>query len=208
MTPKVILVHGLWVNGLEMGLLGRRLRRYGFEPRRFSYSDTRRSPVDNALRLQQWLESIAGEEIHFVAHSLGGIILLHLFQHFPGQRPGRVVFLGSPVAGSEAARRLARLPLLGATLGRSVETGLLGGAPAWNGTRDLGVLYGTLGLGLGRLMGGLRRPHDGTVAQVETRVAGARQSLAVNASHFGLLTSAKVARQVCSFLRHGRFDSS
>jgi pimeloyl-ACP methyl ester carboxylesterase len=206
MSPKVILVHGLWLNGLEMFWLGRRLRRCGFEPVRFRYADTRRTLADNARRLQQWLQSIDGEEVHFVAHSLGGILLLDLFRKFPGQRPGRVVLLGSPVAGSEAARRLSRLPLLGATLGRSVESGLLGGAPAWDEKRDLGVVSGTLGLGMGRLLGGLQRPHDGTVAQLETRLPGARQSVAVRAGHFGLLVSAEAARQVCAFLRLGRFD--
>ena len=61
-------------------------------------------------------------------------------------------------------------------------------------------------LGLGCLLGGLQRPHDGTVAQVETRLPGARQSLAVPASHFGLLVSAQAARQVCAFLRRGLFN--
>jgi pimeloyl-ACP methyl ester carboxylesterase len=206
MAVKVILVHGLWLNGLEMGWLGRRLRRCGFEPVRFRYSDMRQSPAENARHLQRWLRGVDGDEVHFVAHSLGGILLLHLFQRYPQQRPGRVVLLGSPVAGSEAARRLARLPLLRATLGRSVQQGLLGGAPPWGGGRDLGVLCGTLGLGAGFLLGGLPRPHDGTVARVETRLPGASESLSMGVSHFGLLVSAKVARQVCAFLRQGCFE--
>jgi pimeloyl-ACP methyl ester carboxylesterase len=205
MRPKVILVHGLWFNGVEMLWLARRLRRCGFEPLRYRYAETRLTPAENALRLHRWLLNQQGDEVHFVAHSLGGIVLLHLFWRFPDQRPGRVVFLGSPVAGSEVARRLARLPLLGASLGRSGENGLLGGAPAWGGGRDLGILYGTLGLGFGMLLGGLRRPHDGTVSADETRLPGARQSLALPVSHFGLLLSAQAARQVCAFLRGGMF---
>jgi len=206
MTSKVILVHGLWLNGMEMAWLGRGLRRCGFEPIRFRYRDVRRSPAENAGRLYRWLERFDDPQIHFVAHSLGGILLLHLFDAYPWDRPGRVLMIGSPVLGSEAARRLARIPLLRATLGRSVERGLLGGAPAWKSERDLGVVRGNLGLGMGCLVGGLQRPHDGTVSQEETRLAGATDVLSVSANHYGLLLSDRVVRGACAFLRSGRFE--
>ncbi len=201
----VVLVHGLWVNGLEMQLLGHRLSRCGFMPRRFPYADLRHSPAENAYRLQQWLVQLPGEKVHFVGHSLGGILLLHLFALFPKQRPGRVVFLGTPAAGSRVARRMQHSSLLRPLLGKAVQAGLVGGAPPWSGEHDLGIVAGTVGLGAGRLLGGLERPHDGTVTLAESEVQGARERITVAATHTGLLFSSTTARQVCTFLQSGRF---
>jgi pimeloyl-ACP methyl ester carboxylesterase len=206
MRETVVLVHGLWMTGLEMGLLSRRLRGCGFSPRRFPFGEVRRSARENAGSLHAWLAEVPGETVHFVAHSLGGILLLHLFKRFADLRPGRVVFLGTSCRGSIVAQRLSHLPLLRAALGRSMDQGLDGGAPGWSGERELGVVAGTLGLGLGWLSGGLDPPHDGTVAVAETRLAGARAHITLPVSHFGLLLSADVARQVCGFLRSGRFQ--
>ena len=202
---QVVLVHGIWVNGLEMQLLGQRLRRCGFTPRRFPYADLRRSPAENAQRLQQWLEQLPGVEVHFVGHSLGGILLLHLFALFPEQRSGRVVLLGTPAAGSGVARRMQHRPLLRPLLGKTVEAGLVGGAPPWSGEHDLGIVAGTVGLGVGLLFGGLERPHDGTVTLAETEVQGARERITVAVTHTGMLFSSTAARQVCSFLSSGHF---
>lgn len=202
----VVLVHGLWMTGWEMGLLGSRLRACGFQPYRFSYNERRQGLADNARVLHAWLARVPGDSIHFVAHSLGGLVLLHLWHLFPQQRPGRLVFLGTPATGSEVARRLRALPLSRALLGASLERGLGGGAPAWSGQADLGVIAGTRGLGMGRLLGGLTAPHDGTVAVAETQVPGVRERLDLPVSHMGLVFSAEVARRVCRFLRHGGFQ--
>jgi pimeloyl-ACP methyl ester carboxylesterase len=204
----VVLVHGLWMNGLELLPLGRRLARRGFRPRRFPYRELACTPRENAGRLQHWLTGVPERQVHFVAHSLGGILLLHLFRQYPRQRPGRVVLLGSPVAGSVAARRLAALPLLRHSLGHSLEAGLAGGAPVPEGVAAWGLLAGSLPLGLGRLLGGLPRPHDGTVAVAETRLPGAPAPRVLPVSHFGLLWSPAVAAQVGAFLEYGAFPDA
>ena len=88
--------------------------------------------------------------------------------------PGRIVFLGSPVQGSSAAQHLARLPFGRSIMGLTANEVLL--APRerrWSGARDLGVIAGNLPLGLGRLVGPLDGPNDGTVLVDETRLPGA-----------------------------------
>jgi pimeloyl-ACP methyl ester carboxylesterase len=206
---QVVLVHGLWMNGMEMAWLGRRLAHCGFQPRRFVYADLRQSPAQNAALLHQWQRQLPGEQIHFVAHSLGGIVLLHLFNRYVAQqRPGRVVLLGSPVRGSHAARRLATHCRLGLLLGKSTQDGLLGGAPEWDGARELGVISGSLGFGLGRLLGALQRPHDGTVCEAETLLPTMSDHLSLPVSHLSMLTSTAVADAVCWFLKTGRFRAT
>jgi pimeloyl-ACP methyl ester carboxylesterase len=203
---RAVLVHGIWMSGLEMSLLQQRIRACGFDCHRFHYSSLKLTPAQSAAELHGFLQHLGTGTIHLVAHSLGGIVLLHLFSRFPQQQPGRVVMLGTPVRGSAVAGRLARGGVLRKVLGRSTEAGLLGDVPEWTGGRELGIIAGTQALGLGRLVGGLEQPSDGTVAVVETRLRGASAYLPLRVSHTGLLFSRRTAQATCRFLRTGSFD--
>jgi pimeloyl-ACP methyl ester carboxylesterase len=201
----VVLVHGIWMTGLACVPLRSRLRAAGFGVRLFSYPSLTLTPAESAARLRHALRYVEGDVVHFVGHSLGGVVLLHLFRDGPPERAGRVVFLGTPARGSAVARVLAESALSRPVLGRSTEGGLLGGVPAWRGERDLGVVAGTLPFGLGRALCDLPEPHDGTVAAAETEVEGAADRWFVPVSHTGILVSSAVARGVAAFLRTGRF---
>ncbi len=206
MRVAVVLVHGLWMRGWELVLLGHRLRGCGFRCHRFPYPGLRSTPAANARRLHAYLQGLDADLIHLVGHSLGGIVLAHLFEIEPLQRPGRVLMLGTPLAGSAMARRVHARALLRPLLGRSVQRGVLGGAPAWRAGRALGMIAGTRGVGLSALMlGGLQGPHDGVVAVSETRAVGVCAHLQVPYSHVGMLFAAPVAEAVCRFLRDGEF---
>ncbi|HEC17397.1 MAG TPA: alpha/beta fold hydrolase [Sedimenticola sp.] len=202
----VVLVHGIWMTGLEMICLQRRLAAAGFSVRRFHYESLKHTPEENAAGLADFIRRQKAQTLHLVAHSLGGIVVLHLFNRFSSDLPpGRVVLLGAPVRGCELARRMTRIPALNRMLGRSGEQGLLGGAPAWAGGRDLGVIAGTLNMGVGWLFGGVKGPCDGTVAVADTRLPGAADSCVLPVSHMGLLFSRQTADAVGRFLRTGGF---
>ena len=66
-------------------------------------------------------------------------------------------------------------------------------------------MAGNLPLGLGRLLGGLSGPNDGTGAVDETRLDGAADHIALPVSHTSMLFSKRVAEQTTGFLRSGRF---
>ena len=72
--------------------------------------------------------------------------------------------------------------------------------------RDLGIIAGTLSLGLGRLVTRFGEPSDGSVALSETRLPGASAHIALPVSHFGMLLSAQVAREAGGFLAYGHFS--
>ena len=193
------------MTGADMALLRWRLRRCGFRAVQFRYPSIRASVSDNAARLQRFVQRLPGDEVHFVAHSLGGLVVRRLFHDFPQQRPGRILTLGTPHSGSLAARRLIRHRIGRWLLGRAGQDGLLGGLPPWGGAPELGSIAGSLPLGGGWLVGGLPRPHDGTVSVASTRLEGMADHLVLRVSHMGLLVSPEAARQTCHFLYHGRF---
>lgn len=219
----VILLHGLWFNHYVMTLLARRIRKAGFQTHYFSYPTTTMTPVENAERLHQFIQSLSLKipesseaPIHFVAHSLGGLVALnHLVQH-PDYPVGRIVLLGSPVLGSENARRLQQIPFGKKMLGYSAEqNGLLHGVEIpknilKEGNVEIGMIAGTLGFGMGAFirghMGSQRTSHDGAVAVSETRMPGLSDHICIRASHSGLLVSHHVAGQVVYFLKTGIFS--
>jgi len=207
-VETVILVHGLWVNGTDMTVLRRRLVQAGYDAHQFSYPSVREPPAANAMALQTFVRELDAERVHFVGHSLGGVVLRHLFHDYPEQRPGRVVTLGTPHRPSTAAVKLARWLPGRFALGESVRQGLLGGLPPWPADRDLGSIAGTLRMGLGMVIPDIPSPNDGTVALIETHIPALKDHITLPVSHFGLLLSRRVFHEVDHFLKHGRFRNS
>ena len=202
----VVLVHGLWVHGLTMELMRRRVAHCGYRALAYSYPSMRLTLGENAERLARYCRDIAAPRLHFVGHSLGGLIILRMLERTPGLPPGRAVLLGSPVAGSLAARRLARLPGGRAALGRT--------APEWHEAApsrahlgsEVGIIAGRMPVGIGRIVApDLPAPSDGVVSVAETRLQVARDHIVLDVNHFGMLLSRAVVRQVCAFLREGAF---
>jgi pimeloyl-ACP methyl ester carboxylesterase len=201
----VVLVHGIWLARLSLVQLQRRLLQAGFDVHILSYPSLRRTPAENAVRLRALLARLSAPVVHVVGHSLGGLVALHLLEERPPPRVGRCVLMGTPVNGSAAAHLLARSWVTRHLLGKSTVRGLLGEAPRASDAHEVGVIAGSLPLGLGRLVGAATGSHDGTVAVAETMLAGAREHLTLPVSHTGLLFSRAVADAVAAFLRTGRF---
>lgn len=202
----VILVHGIYMHGLLMRPLAKHLRSNGFGTLTFNYPSLRYSSTANAARLAERVERLDAGAVHYVGHSLGGLVLRHLMAgHGSRLPPGRCVTLGTPHRGSLVADWMRRRHL-GWLLGASRDQALLGGAPDWPPTRDLGSLAGIARHGIGRLLVRLPEPHDGTVAVAETRCPGMRDHVCVPGNHTCLLYSSPVIPQIVSFLRSGRFD--
>jgi pimeloyl-ACP methyl ester carboxylesterase len=202
----VVLVHGLWVHGITMELMRRRVARNGYRALAYSYPSMRLTLAENAERLHRYCRDIAAPRLHFVGHSLGGLIILRMLERVPGLPPGRAVLLGSPVAGSLAARRLARLPGGRAALGRTAPEWHEAAPPRPHTGREIGVIAGRMPVGIGRIVApDLPAPSDGVVSVAETRLPAARDHIVLGVNHFGMLLSRSVTRQVCAFLRDGSF---
>jgi pimeloyl-ACP methyl ester carboxylesterase len=207
MREAVVLVHGIWSNGIDLWRLRQRLSRADYDCYLFNYHVWGKSPEKTARKLNDFVERIETPVVHFVGHSFGGIVILHMFDQFPFAKDGRIVLLASPVKGSAVGKRLARNPVTRWVLGQSPERGLAGGVPKWRGWQDIGIIAGTFPMGMGMVAGGPEAPHDGTVSVSETQLEGATDFIALPVSHSGMLLSSTVAEQVIIFLRAGKFDT-
>jgi len=196
----VVLVHGLWMTGREMRVLGGRLEESGFRVRYFRYRSWRGGLGEAAAALREFAEATEGDRLHLVGHSLGGVVIAKMLGDAPLSRPGRVAMLGSPMGGSAAARIVSRRRFGRWLVGGVIREGIVERSPRWAEGRDLLVVAGDIPLGSGLLLG-LEKPHDGVIRIEETRVEGAR-TVTVRASHVGLLLSRKVASLLSGYLRY------
>lgn len=206
--PEVVIVlHGIWLSALTLVALSRRLRAAGYAVEPFGYASVTGGPAPAREALRRRLErhAAAGHAVHLVGHSLGGLIALETARAAPELVRGRVVCLGSPLAGSRSARVLSQRRVTRWMTGKS-DALLQAGVAACPSCLTVGVIAGSRPVGLGRFVAGLPHPHDGTVALDETRIDGLAGHCTVMTTHSGLLFSRESARQTLAFLRRGRFE--
>ncbi len=202
---EVILVHGLWYGSWVLRALSHRLRRDGFKVRHFAYPATSASLGANAGSLYEFARTTQADGLHFLGHSLGGLVILRMMSETPDLPPGRIVLLGSPLGGSIVARRMRHLPGSGKLLG-AARTSIEAGYSRLPKDRETGLIAGSRAVGLGLFMGGTGGPGDGTVSLHEASNPGLQDRLVLPVSHTGLLYSAKVAHHAANFLATGRFQ--
>jgi pimeloyl-ACP methyl ester carboxylesterase len=197
----VVLAAGLWVPGMAMALLGARLGRHGYSTHVFHYSgrDSLEGNVERLLR-----HARAHGRAHFVGHSLGGVLVFDALNAHPELEVATAVLIGAPVRGCLAGRRLAVSRfgrwMMGATAPRWGERDA-----TWRRPEPLGIIAGTLPIGLGWMTGRLPGASDGVVRVDETLVEGMAQQVSVPCAHSALITSRRVAGLVGHFLAAGRF---
>jgi pimeloyl-ACP methyl ester carboxylesterase len=203
LSETVLLLHGLLMRRPALLPLAHRLRGFGYTPRLFGYSSLFDAPEATIDALAERLYALGKEgPVHVVAHSLGGLVAIEAFNRHAGLPDGRIVCLGSPLAGSAAARGLLQRRL-GTLSGRSGPL-LRAGLTRLPYGREIGMVAGSRPMGLGRFFGRLQGDNDGTVAVEETRVPGLAAHAIVPVSHSGLVFSAPAAALVRQFLGDGR----
>jgi pimeloyl-ACP methyl ester carboxylesterase len=203
----VLLVHGLWLHGIAMKLMRRRLERCGYEVHTPSYPTVRCTLHENAEALVRYSQGMRCTRLHLVGHSLGGLVALTAARGVPAECRGRIVLIGTPFADSFSGRVLQRFGIGRALLGKCMLQWLQEPRPEVPGDFELGVIAGDGGIGLGRIVArGLPKPHDGVVSVVETEVPAMRDHITLPVSHSQMLVSPEVVRQTGNFIAHARFD--
>ena len=212
-TDTVILLHGYGRTTFSMRPLQTRLEEAGFIVHNIGYPSMRRSPPELVELLDDRLTSCCGTSprIHFVTHSLGGILVRAYLSQNHLKNIGRVVMLAPPNRGSEIADIAKESTLLHAILGPTVvqlgtgEDSLPNRLPPpWY---ELGVIAGIDDF---NPIGGffVPEPSDGTVSLASTRLAGMSDFVTVRKSHTFIMRSADVADYIIRFLHTGRFAAS
>jgi len=205
----VILLHGAIRSSKSLRKMGLELAKDGYTIVPFDYPSTKSEIQASADFLQQVVERLDGiTRIHFVTHSMGGLVVRSWSGRYGDKRAGRLVMMGVPNLGAKMADHLKANLLFKLLYGQAGQQ--LGSDPDGFISRlptpafEFAVIAGKAGTdrGFNPLVPG---DDDGTVAVESTRLPGAADFISVRGGHSFLMFKPAVIEWVRRFLRHGHF---
>ncbi|MCH8137287.1 MAG: alpha/beta hydrolase [Proteobacteria bacterium] len=206
----VIFLHGLARTSASMQKAAAAFEETGYEVVNLGYP-SRKFPIEELAPLAieaSLLECPSKSVIHFVTHSLGGILVRYYLEQEEISNLGRVVMLAPPNKGSKVVDAMRRLPgykALNGPAGLQLGTGD-DSVPLTLGAVDyeVGIVAGTRTVNL-LLSQYLSNPDDGKVSVENTKVQGMTDFVVVPSSHPFIMKSSVVIDQAILFIRTGRF---
>lgn len=206
----VFLLHGIFRSPRSMAKIEKNLGERGYRVINFGYPSTRESIEDIADLLNREVQKLppGRGRVHFVTHSLGGIVVRYYLAHYSCPNVGRVVMIAPPNRGSTLAAYLGRWMPYRWVFGRAGQQ--VAGAPDSYPLllppprAEFGVIAGGLGneVGINPFIPG---DNDGTVKVEETKLPGMKDFILLKGQHSTLLSQRVVSENVLSFLSNGRF---
>jgi len=200
----VVLVHGLWMSRWTFFSIANDLKKQGYKVYRFGWRTTTKPFEFNQQKLQAFVNSRSEETVHLVVHSMGGILSMRTMPNI--RKQGKLVMLGSPVNGSQAAKAMSKKKWGAWLLNHAIE-------PLSNGVLDPKVLrYSCMiagtsnSIGISKLVTKLPEPNDGTVALVETEAEWINHHSTEKTNHFRMLFHKNVKIKIVQFLSNN-FDT-
>lgn len=205
----VFMLHGIGKGKYDMAAMGSRLRRAGYTVVNWGYPSTKYNLSELADRLADEVEKFPDYKIHFVTHSMGGIVVRTFFANHELPNPGRLVMIAPPSQGAELAQFFGDWPIYQYLLGpagQELKPGDLGkcmgaGLPPV----EFGIIAGGTGLpiGINPLLPG---DNDGTVTVESTRLDCAADFALVPYPHPVIQMMPKTAELTIRFLETGKFE--
>jgi len=209
----VVLLHGLARSHHSMAKLEKALAKQGYSTINRAYPSTK-YPIEELAEdtiPKALAHCFNAAKVHFVTHSLGGILVRQYLNKHTIKNLGRVVMLGPPNKGSNIVNTLHWIPgykFINGPAGMQIETeesslpNQLGSA-----NFELGVIAGTRTVNpLLSLM--LEKPNDGKVSVESTKIAGMTDHIELPVTHTFMMNNKAVISQVVSFLHTGIFNHS
>ena len=209
----VVLLHGLARSSLSFERMRWFLEEQGYAVANIDYPSREHTiealaPMAVEEGLRQCRDSGRAAKIHFVTHSLGGILVRQYFSEPRAVEPGRVVMLAPPNQGSNAVDALREVPGFEWLNGPA-------GFQLGKGPQSLPLKLGKPGFEFAVIAGDasidpvtsavLDDPDDGRVSVADTRLEGMSDFRLVDSSHAFIMQKNEVFELTLGFLATGKF---
>lgn len=211
----VILLHGLARTSGAMEALESSLNAENYNVINVDYPSREKTiEVLAPAAITEGLNYCVGTQsdvVHFVTHSMGGILVRYYLRNFAIENLGRVVMIAPPNKGSEVVDNLANVPGFALVNG---PAGLQLGTDENSLPANLGPVNYPVGVIAGNktfnpiLSQFLPNPDDGKVSVESTKVEGMADFVVVNVSHPFIMQDETVIKHSLMFLRTGSFSAS
>ncbi|MGL4400033.1 MAG: esterase/lipase family protein [Luteolibacter sp.] len=207
--PPVVLLHGLWRGWRAMSPLARALEREGFSTLSIPYCSGSRTVDELARQVRPQIEKIAGDHpVHFITHSLGGILARKLLTDGASWLPGRIVMLAPPNSGSEIVDWSKNHPLLNRVLGPSGRAlgsdGIPGKLPLLPSQIEAAVIMGDrCTIPVFKKL--LDSDNDGIVSAAKGKIEGLKGFSVIHADHTFIQMHPEAIRLSVNFLKTGEW---
>lgn len=207
----VVLLHGLARTSRAMDDMAAALQGDGYRVANVSYP-SREYPIEELapMAIEAGLEECGAgvTKVHFVTHSLGGILVRYYYDRNDARGVGRVVMLAPPNQGSKVADSLRGMPGFdwlngpaGSQLGKGEDSIPLALGPP---NFEFAVIAGNWSIDpLSSAI--LDNPDDGKVSVEDTKLEGMRDFRVVEVSHAYIMQDDEVIGLTKRFLRTGSF---
>lgn len=210
----VVLMHGLARTAKAMNKLEMKLVEENYHVANVNYP-SRDKPIE-ALAPMAVLEgigrckSLGSEKIHFVTHSMGGILIRYYLESNEIENLGHVVMIAAPNQGSQVVDRLSGVPGFAFVNGPA-------GLQLGTGEKSVPAKLGPVKYSVGVIAGSktfnpilsqfLPNPDDGKVSVESTKLEGMADFVIVEASHPFIMKDDVVIGHTLNFLKTGSFVS-
>ncbi len=209
----VILLHGMGRRASSMRKIERCLKNSGYKTLNINYLSTRKSIIEIAeedvVKAVKMCNAKGATKIHFVTHSLGGIVLRQYLQSETLPKGSRAVMLSPPNKGSEVAEFMKDFSLYKWVMGPAGQTLGIGQDSIPNMLNpidlEIGIIIGdkSLNPAFSKLIEG---PNDGKVSVARSKLDEMTDFFIVPATHTFIMRHPVVLAQVSFFLKSGRFQ--
>ncbi|CAM2929935.1 esterase/lipase family protein [Legionella worsleiensis] len=198
----IILVHGLMRTSMSMSLLKAFLEHQGYTVYSYSYPSPSHSIHEHSLSLQSYIDKLAknypGVTIHFITHSLGGIIVREALAQIPDEQRknmGFLIMLAPPNQGSSLAKlSLKILPAIAYFIKPLAE---LSSDPS-SYVHRVPIPQMKIGIIAGRF--------DAKVPPSSAKLNGTPEFVVINSTHTFIMNDFKAQKLILNFLEQGSFN--
>lgn len=208
----IVLLHGIMRTKWSMAILAWVFERKNYQVLNINYP-SRKFPLEKLAeiihpQIIEFSQTFSGK-IHFVGHSMGGLLIRAYINKYHPKNLGRVLMMGTPNQGSQIADFVKNWWLFKKLYGPA-------GSQLITNQNDFREIFGEVNYELGIIAGNrsldligskiIGQESDGKVAVENTKIAGMKDFITIKVDHTLMPHNRKVIKNAVAFIENGSFD--